>query len=288
MSRSAEVVLPDPDWIVGKHALMNLRASRRNGRTQIDPHSWRIPYQWQGCHYQDHDDEPFLLLINSGGGFVEGDTAELHGHFEAGTRALITTTSASKFYKCLEGETSRELVEMTVGPDALLEYYPDEAIPFARSRIERRTRIDLAASSRLFATDMISAGRVDYSTGEAFSFTSLASAFEIRIDGRLAALDRLVAREAGEIAALERLWHGARHFAGVFAVAPDLPAGIEAAVEVAAEGEGVMAGASRLGPLVSCRLLAMETWQAHAAIQRIWEVLRPPLAGKDARPIRKC
>ena len=48
-----------------------------------------------------------------------------------GTRALITTTAASKFYKCIEGETSRELVNLSVGPEALLEYWPDESIPFA-------------------------------------------------------------------------------------------------------------------------------------------------------------
>ena len=36
-------VLPDPEWIVGKHALMNVRARRRLGRTEIDPLRWRIP-----------------------------------------------------------------------------------------------------------------------------------------------------------------------------------------------------------------------------------------------------
>ena len=71
-----QIVPPNSDWIIGKHALMNLHVLKRNGRTEIDPKSWRIPYQWQGCHYQDNDDQPFLLTINSGGGFVEGDAAE--------------------------------------------------------------------------------------------------------------------------------------------------------------------------------------------------------------------
>ena len=112
---------------------MNLHVVRRNGRTEIDPHAWRIPYQWQGCHYQDHDDQPFLLLINRGGGFVEGDVAELHAHaWKPGTRALITTTAASKFYKCPDGVLSREEANFRVLGDALLEYIPDETIPFAR------------------------------------------------------------------------------------------------------------------------------------------------------------
>ena len=204
-----QVVSPDPGWIVGKHALMNLHVVRRNGRTEIDPHSWRIPYQWQGTHYQDHDDQPFMLLINSGGGFVEGDVAELHATLEPGTRALITTTAASKFYKCPEGRTSREEVDIRVLGDSLLEYMPDEAIPFARSRVGRRTRITLDADSRLFATDMVSAGRVAFGPGETFRFDSIDSTFEVVVAGETVALDRLLAVDAFEIGSLQRLWGGA-------------------------------------------------------------------------------
>jgi len=34
-------------------------------------------------------------------------------------------------------------------------------------------------------------------------------------------------------------------------------------------------------------VLAREAWQLHAAIYRVWEVMRPALAGKPARPISK-
>jgi urease accessory protein len=284
-----QVVLPDPNWTIGKHALMNLHAVRRNGRTEIDPRSWRIPYQWQGCHYQDHDDQPFLLLINSGGGFVEGDVAELHGTFEPGTRALVTTTAASKFYKCPEGRTSREEATLRVLGDALLEYIPDESIPFARSRVERRTRIEVDRTARLFATDMVSAGRIAYGEGETFQFDALDSSFEVVIDGETMALDRMIAEDPDEIAALRRLWQGAYHSVTVFGYAADLPAGIEEAVEAALEPLPlVSAGASRMGDLVVCRILAGEAWHCHDAILAAWSVLRPAIAGKPARPIRKC
>ncbi|GLK66926.1 urease accessory protein UreD [Hansschlegelia plantiphila] len=282
------IVLPQPDWIIGKHGLMNLRAMRRNGRTEIDPHSWRIPYQWQGGHYQDNDDQPFLLLINSGGGFVEGDVAELHATLDAGTRTLITTTAASKFYKCPDGATSRELVDIRVGPDALLEYYPDESIPFARSRVERRTRIELHDSSRLFATDMIAAGRIHYGAGEAFAFDELFSEFEVVAKGRPLLTDRLVC-EGEEVAALARLWDGATHAATVVIHAPDLPKGLEEEIELQLSGPAVVAsGASRSGNAIVCRILATEAWACHEAIFRCWAAARPTLAAKAARPIRKC
>jgi urease accessory protein len=282
-------VQPDPNWIVGKHALMNVHARLQNGRTEIEPHSWRIPFQWQGCHYQDHDDEPFMLLLNSAGGFVEGDVSQFHATLDAGTRALFTTTASTKFYKCIEQETSREIVDILVGPGALLEYCPDEAIPFARSRTQRINRITMDESSRIFATDMISAGRIHYGDGEAFKFDSLKSEFEIRMGNRTIALDRLLATKPQAVADLQRLWHGAYHMATVFGYAPDLPHAIEDEVLGLVEDvEETQAGVSRIGNLVIVRILANETWQAHEAMYNAWQALRPSIAGKPARPIIKC
>ncbi len=286
---SSAPVQPDPEWIVGKYALMNVRASSRLGRTEIDPLCWRIPFQWQGYHYQDHDDQPFMLLVNSGGGFVEGDVSHFHGVLEPGTRALFTTTASSKFYKCPGGAISREIVDLHVGENALLEFCPDEAIPFARSRVHRINRIALEPSSRLFATDMVSAGRVHYGDGEVFRFHHLVSEFRIVIGGRLVALDRLVATTPETIAALQRLWLGRLHMAMAFGYAPDLPPDVEDDVHEAIEGvDGTEAGVTRIGNLVIVRILSHETWQAHEALFNAWGALRPAIAGKNARPILKC
>ena len=285
-----EPVRPDPDWIVGKYALMNVRALHRNGRTEIDPQSWRIPYQWQGYHYQDHDDEPFMLLVNSGGGFVEGDVSHFHAYLEPGTRALFTTTASSKFYKCLNGGVSREIVDIYVGEDALLEFCPDEAIPFQWSKLHRANRINLEPSSRLFATDMVSAGRVHYGEeGEVFAFDHLVSEFEIAVAGRTIALDRLIATEPQTIEDLPRLWRGRRHLATVFAYGPDVPDDIEDRIRACiGDVDGSETGVTRIDRLVVIRILSDETWQAHEAMFKAWQALRPIVAGKPARPIRKC
>ena len=286
---SVAPIQPDPEWIVGKYALMNVRARAGRGRTEIDPLCWRIPFQWQGYHYQDHDDQPFMLLVNSGGGFVEGDVSHFHGVLEPGTRALFTTTASSKFYKCPGGGISREIVDLHVGDEALLEFCPDEAIPFARSRVRRINRIEMAPTARLFATDMVSAGRVHYGDGEVFRFHHMVSEFRITIGGRLVALDRLVATKPETIAALERLWQGRRHMAQAFAYAPDLAPGVEGGVHEAIAGvEGTEAGVTRIGNLVIVRILSHETWQAHEALFNAWTALRPAVAGKNARPILKC
>ncbi len=254
----------------------------------MDAIARRIPYQWQGTFFQDHDDQPFVLLHNSAGGFVEGDVAELHVVAEPGTRCLFTTTAATKFYKC-EAETSRDLADFSVGEEALLEYLPDEVIPFANSRIERTTRVALRASSRLFASDVISAGRVSYGAGEQFAFASMRSRFEIRIDGRIVVLDRLVACELEDIAALPRLWGGRTHLATMAAYAPTLPRSLVERVQERCEafGDRCDAGATLIDGVIFVRALTEQVWQAHEAVYRIWETLRPAISGKPARPIRK-
>lgn len=282
------IIYPDPDWIVGKQALMNVRAHVVNGKTIIQPSSWRIPFQWQGYHYQNQDDQPYMLMVNSGGGYVEGDGSYFFGRLEKDTRALFTTTASGKFYKCLSCLETTEVVEFDVGENALLEYLPDEAIPYAFSRSRRSIKINLQKSSRLFATDMVSAGRVHYGR-EIFKFDALRSSFEIMLEGKRLAQDKVIVKTPGEIADLERLWKGARHSVVIFAYAPDLPESIENQVRsVARRVDQTELGVSRIGDLVTMRILSHETWQAHETIFKCWQALRPAIAGKEARPIMKC
>lgn len=279
---------PDPSWVIGKHAFLALRVIPRNGRSEIEPTLRRIPYQWQGYHYQDHDDQPFLLLHNSAGGFVEDDVAELHVRLEPTTRALFTTTAATKFYKCEGGGVCEDIVDVELGTGALFEYLPDEVIPYARSRVSRQTRFRLEHGASLFASDILSAGRINYGEGEAFAFTSMRSDLELRVDGRLLFGDRLRAVGPDAVAALPSLWAGKRYLVTVLAYGEGLGEGCEAtAEEAAASVVGVRVGATRKGALICVRVLADQSWQAHEAVQLIWAVLRPDLAGKPARVIAK-
>ena len=289
LDAASHAALPDPSWVIGKHAFLSLRALRRRGRTEVDPIARRVPYQWQGFGFQDHDDQAFVLLHNSGGGFVEGDAAEVHVVAEPGTRSLFTTTAATKFYKSEGAETSHDLVSFSVGEEALLEYLPDEVIPFASSRIERTTRFALRATSRLFASDVISAGRVGYGAGELFAFASMRSQFEVQIGGRLVVLDRLVVPGPKDAAALPRLWGGRMHLATVAAYAPNLPDGLGERVQERCEAldGGCDAGATMVDGVVVVRVLAEQVWQAHEAVYAIWETVRPAIAGKPAHRIRK-
>ena len=281
------VAAPQASWVIGKHALLSLRVRRRGDRTDVHPLARRIPYQFLGVHHQDHDDEPFVLLHNSAGGFVEGDSAELHVDVERDSRALLTTMGATKYYKSEHGGEARDLVEIHAAAGALVEYLPDEAIPYKDSRTVRCVRMVIAPTSRLFATDFLAAGRVHYGQGECFAFAGMRSELELVIGDRLVFLDRLIL-EPDDVWELDRLWHGHHQLVTMLAYAPDMPAGIEADVERSAQRDGTVVGCSRRGGLLCVRVLAHETWQAHEAVFAAWATLRPAIAGKPARAIRKC
>ena len=275
------------DWIIGKHGVLDIRAHLINGRTEVENKKRRIPFQWQGYHYQDHDDEPFLPLITSTGGFVEGDITEFRATLDQNTRLLVTGTSASKFYKCLGGNCSQEIVDVNVGPNALFEYHPGVAIPYSHSRVKRYTRIAIDVTSRLFASDILSAGRIHYGKGEIFKFDSMVSIFEIVRDTKVIATDRLVATEKEQIENLIRLWKGAHHMGIAFAYASDLSQGIEDLVyDNCKHVENTVVGVSRIDNIVIARILSMNSWQAYEAIFNFWSTVRPEVAGKPARQIR--
>jgi hypothetical protein len=46
-------------------------------------------------------------------------------------------------------------------------------------------------------------------------------------------------------------------------------------------------GATLIDGVIFVRALTEQVWQAHEAVYRIWETLRPAISGKPARPIRK-
>lgn len=272
---------------IGKHGSLLVRALVECGKTRLRPTFRRIPYQWHGAHYQDNDDQPFLLVQNSGGGFVEGDSGRFHLTMDPGTRALVTTTEATKFYRSENDGSATESYRFDVAPNALLEYLPDEVIPYAGCRAVRDTRFSLTSSSRLFAAEVMVAGRVHFRHDELFGFTALRSRFQVDVDGVPRYLDNLIA-EGADIPKVARSWGGHSVLGTVVVYGhPDdgLPAQVEQAL---AADETIHAGASARGDILVVRILGSDTWRVHHAVYEVWRLVRPSLADKPARRILKC
>jgi urease accessory protein len=122
------------------------------------------------------------ILVNTGGGLVEGDRLDFKIRTETDARLRIRSQAAEKAYRSLT-ETSKIDVTLTAQAASLIQWVPEETILFDGARLERRIAADLAPDARLLAVETILFGR--RARGESFTHGRLHESWRIRIAGRL-------------------------------------------------------------------------------------------------------
>src|SRR5207253_966020 len=106
-----------------------------------------------------------------------------------GARAQLTTTGATWIYRSRSADAvSRQQTDVTVGERGLLEYLPDPLIPYAQSRFQQSTTIELRDEATLFWWETIAPGRE--ASGEVFAYHALRSSLELRAGAKLVAVER--------------------------------------------------------------------------------------------------
>ncbi|HTW65414.1 MAG TPA: urease accessory protein UreD [Bryobacteraceae bacterium] len=133
--------------------------------------------------------ETLAHLHNLSGGILDRDALDCQ--IELGKEALaqVTSTGATRIYRSRspEGRPSQR-IDVRIAAGAYLEYLPDQLIPFAGSRFEQTTRVELEPGASLICWDRIAPGRE--ASGEVFRFDSLASHFELIACGQPIAIER--------------------------------------------------------------------------------------------------
>jgi urease accessory protein len=220
-------------------------------------------------------------LLTTSGGLVGGDRLEIAVAGGEGTSALVTAQAAEKVYRS-SGEPCAVRVGLSAASGAWLEWLPQETILFDGARLKRLTRIEVAATARLLAGEMLVFGR--RARGEELSYGLVHDAWEVRRDGRLVWADAL--RLAGDVAAVCR---APACLAGAAAVATVLFVGGSAAVldfarDLGGGGSeaGLVFAATVVGGVLIGRWLAMDALGLRQAFGRFWAAFRSHVAGLPA------
>lgn len=243
------------------------------------------------------DGAALLHLHNVSGGVLGGDVLEVRADIGAGACVQLTTTGATRLYRNQAkrvGSTQRN--DLRVGEGALLELLPDPIIPFAGSKHQQITRIELGADAGLFWWEVLTPGRE--ARGEHFAYQSLALDAEIISSGRgrPILLDRLhlepAARSPQSVARL-----GDYGYYATFVICrTGLPSGawerheadLMALVESLSQPGHTMWGVSTLaadGLVV--RALSCEGRVLISGLVAIWKAAKRLLYGQQAIPPRK-
>ncbi len=97
------------------------------------------------------------VLVHPPGGLVGGDTLDIQVNVAEGAHALISTPSATRFYKS-GGQAALQQVTATLAPGARLEWLPLEAIAYNDCEATNRAIFNLAPTAELMAWDVTALG----------------------------------------------------------------------------------------------------------------------------------
>ncbi len=134
------------------------------------------------------DGGALVHLHNISGGVLSGDVLSLSANVRQGAYAQLTSTSATRLYRSRIGNaTASQTNTLSIEEDGLLEYLPDPLIPFAGSRYQQHTSIELSDNAGLFWWETVAPGRL--AKGECFAYDMLEMSLKIAVQGKPIALE---------------------------------------------------------------------------------------------------
>lgn len=234
-------------------------------------------------------------LHNVSGGVLGGDQLTLQAKIGEGSRAQITTTSATRIYhKRVDRPPSFQLNAFEVGENGLLELLPDPLIPFAQSAYQQRTTIQLADGAGLFWWETVAPGRE--ARNECFDYDLLGLEVDIQANRRPIALE-YVRLEPKLRSLFSQVRLGAyRYFSTFYICKVGLPAAqwtvLEAELgqlggQLTRANETLWGVSTLVRDGLVVRGLACEGRSLSSGLLLFWQAARQSLYGQKAIPPRK-
>jgi len=135
-----------------------------------------------------HTDTKIGTLINTTGGLADGDMLDVELSVGVGTSVVITSQAAERVYKARTITSPAAVTtKMQVADQATLYWLPQETILFEGSALRRSFDVDVAASGRFLAAEMLVLGRT--AMQEKVQHVSFFDQWRIRYGGRLVFAD---------------------------------------------------------------------------------------------------
>lgn len=159
---------------------LRVRVEDRCGETRVIDSYAKAPLHFFPLSRRG-DDLPVLTLVNSSGGIIGGDRLDVDIDLGKRTHLAIRSQSATKLHRSSRG-TALARSRFRLAEGALLDYFPEETIPFAESDFEQVTEATLAPGAVLLFVEIMAAGRLE--RGERFAFRRLLVDFRCRAPGR--------------------------------------------------------------------------------------------------------
>jgi urease accessory protein len=275
----------------GKVGVLELALAQTGGTTRVVRQHQRAPLHVYRPIYLDRNlpGMAFVFVQQFGDGYVDGDRCRIDFDCGPGSAVHVTTQAATNIYRSRRNFAT-QLVNLRVGPGAVLEYLPDAVVPFRGARFLQRTRLKVDVDATVIVGDVLLPGRV--ARGEIHAYDLYRADTEARRpDGTLLFADLLRVRPAEGNGPRSIALLGGCDVVGTFYVVTQRAAAAEL-VELLRQTlnhSQVLAGVSELpnGCGVSVRILGPTSKTVRVAVANVWNVVRLALLGAPAPDRRK-
>lgn len=176
-------------------ASLRLDIEERRARSVLARNERSGPIQVQRPFPQPHGGV-HLYILHPPGGMVGGDRLDIQIRTGPQSRALLTTPSATKFYRVdQQNLTQSQTTRIQCDAGSIFEWLPQETIVFRGAMPHMATYVDLASCKCFVGWEIIALGRT--ASGEQFDRGSVQSLWQISRDHRLVHRENfLIADEA--------------------------------------------------------------------------------------------
>ena len=171
---------------IGRHARLELRFERRNGRTVLADSYAEPPFRVGACF--EERDGLHLIMASCAPGIFGGDCLNQRIDVGPGARVRLTSQSAIQVHASRDGDAARLSSVYHVAGDGELRCQWDPLIPFADARLEQQIAVHLSPDARLEWSDALMSGRE--ARGERWRFLSIEHELRVSRRGRLEYLER--------------------------------------------------------------------------------------------------
>jgi urease accessory protein len=264
---------------------LQLRFEHQEDRTVMTERRHSGPLQVQKPLYPEGRSVCHTVILHPPGGMAEGDVVKISVTQGTGTRTVLTSPAATKWYKCSEEFASQE-VRIKLAPGAQLDWLPPENILFQHARANFCFQLELAAEASAIGWETFVFGR--RAMGEVWDAGAL------RINSQLTGKHGLLWAERANVTGRSGLKSASQGLAA-FPVAGTLWAAGPNCDQMLAEtlaaslpfNDTLRAGVTRLdrGVLI-VRAVAQKIEPLRELMIRCWTFLRPIIHGRDSSPLR--
>ena len=174
-----------PTQSAGWRARLDLAFARRGSATIPVLRSHRGPLRVQKGFTPEGEGLWHQVIVHPPGGIASGDHLDIAIAMHPGSRALVTSPGAAKWYRAnpdaVDGRAYQSL-NLKIEDGASLEWLPLETIVFDGALTDWTTRIELTGSASLIAADLVCLGRP--ASGSRFDSGEIRSRLDICRDGQ--------------------------------------------------------------------------------------------------------